>query len=82
MPPSPALVLKAEANKHEVIKLLQCSDVDFEAFESSTVAPKTRKKVWYVLKLDDSEIASLDLPTGVVQTMRGLRPNPNPKPKP
>ena len=73
MPCSNALVLKAEANKHKVIKLLHCSDADFEAFEAYTVMPNKRAKVWPVIELDATEVHSLGDLSGVVQSLRGLR---------
>ena len=49
------------------------TDSVFAIFEPLSVKSFLRKKVWSVLGLTPREVASLDIPTGVVMTVAGLR---------
>ena len=58
--PPISLVIKAEANRQQLVHWLQASDEDFAKYEHCSVSSKKRKSVLSVLVISAEEVETLD----------------------
>ena len=68
----PSLVIKAEANRKQLVHWLQASDEDYAKYEHCSVSSKKRKSVFSVLGISAEEVETLDTKKSVM-TVAGLR---------